>query len=189
MTVRRHGTGRLGGVPREDIDPAATDGPYAKLVAALDMSDPGGDVQDEHVRWVVYQAAIESPEHWPLLLRALEAEPMISLSVALLMLERVSDTEGTEWLAAIPADDLEYASARARDLATARTFLREDATADPTALNAWPDWVQRYVVERTQSEPLLTAMEQHGRTRRVRGVARERLIGRRRAPERAQPNP
>ncbi|MFS0698654.1 hypothetical protein AB6N24_01640 [Cellulomonas sp. 179-A 4D5 NHS] len=50
-----------------------------------------------------------------------------------------------------------------------------DAVAANGAVDTWSDWLQRRLVDDTDSRDVLTLLEAHGRTRRVRGRARHRL--------------
>lgn len=142
------------------------------------MTDPAADVNDEHWRWHVYQAAIASPTHWDLLLEATGAEPEIPLPVVLEMLERVTDADASRWVAALGDRDRDraFAQARATDVATSQRFASTDATTSDAVVQGWSDWLQRRVAHRTESPEVLRVLEEHGRTRRVRGAAREGLI-------------
>jgi hypothetical protein len=164
------------------LDPAAPGGPFARLAQALGMTDPAADVNDEHWRWHVYQEAIASAAHWELLLEATEAEPEIPLPVVLEMLERVADADAPRWVAALGDRDpaRAFAQARAADMATSRRLAVTDATTSDAVVQGWSDWLQRRVAHHTESAEVLRVLEAHGRTRRVRGAAREGLIAIRR---------
>ena len=164
------------------LDPAAPGGPFARLAQALGMTDPAADVNDEHWRWQVYQKAIATPAHGELLLEATRAEPEIPLPVVLEMLEHVTDADAARWVAALGdrGQDRAFAQARAADMATSRRFAVADATTSESAVQTWSDWLQRRVAHHTESADVLRVLEAHGRTRRVRGAAREGLIAIRR---------
>lgn len=148
----------------------------AGLVARAGTGDPA----DEHWRWEVYAAAIEVPRTWEALHEAVRAEPELATAVVLPVVEKVPDGEAAHWLAALPEGERAFAEARARDVATLRSLVPEEAEVDADGVDGWSDWLQRRVARDTASAAVLAVLEAHARTRRVRGLARERLAAQRR---------
>jgi hypothetical protein len=149
---------------------------FAALAARVGRAG-AGDAADEHWRWEVYSAAIEEPRTWEALWEAVRVEPELGTVVVPPMLERVPTTEHAHWLAALPEEQRDFAAARASDVATLRALVGEDASAAARDVDAWSDWLQRRLASDTGSASVLAVLEAHARTRRVRGLARERLAG------------
>lgn len=147
---------------------------FAELARMLDVDL---DARDEHERWDVYRRALARPELEPQLLAATVSEPdgAVAVGVVFKMLERLDPDEAAPWIHAVPASYRDKAVSRARDLAILRAFVPPDAVAASEAVDTWSDWLQRRVVDETASRDVLTLLEAHGRTRRVRGRARSRL--------------
>lgn len=151
----------------------------AAFVALAEMVGRAGEGHpaDEHGRWEVYSVAIGEPRTWEALWAAVRFEPELGTAAVLPMLERVPTVEHAHWLAALPEDQRDFAAARASDVATLRSLVGEDASAAAGDVDAWSDWLQRRLASDTGSASVLAVLEAHARTRRVRGLARERLAG------------
>ncbi|WP_454043329.1 hypothetical protein [Cellulosimicrobium sp. Marseille-Q8652] len=144
-----------------------------ELADALAMT---GDAADEHWRWAVYRRATEVPALRTTLLRAVEVEPdaAVAVGVAWAVLER-DDAETARWVAAVPAPDRRRVESRAAEIAVLRGVRSLDTAPSAQDVNGWSDWLQRRVVTEVDGRRVLAALAEHGRTRRVRGAARERL--------------
>lgn len=153
----------------------------AELVRLLGR-DGETDLRDEHGRWAVYQAApARADVAGPLLAATVaEPEPALAVGVAFAMLERLPAGEAEPWVRAVPEPEREKVRARAGDLAVLRGRTPVDAVAVEPEVAAWSDWLQRRLADESHSAAVLTLLAAHGRTRRVRGVARERVVRSRR---------
>lgn len=141
------------------------------------MLDVDVDARDEHQRWEVYQHALTRPGLEPQLLAATTREPdgAIAVGVVFEMLERLDPDETAPWIEAVPASHRDKVLNRARELVILRACVPPDAVAASEAADTWSDWLQRRLVDDTASRDVLTLLQTHGRTRRVRGRARSRL--------------
>ncbi|WP_141372239.1 hypothetical protein [Cellulomonas cellasea] len=159
------------------------DGPALAELLRLVRRDGEIDPRDEHDRWAVYQAALARADvAGPLLAATVaEPEPALAVGVAFAMLERLPAVEAEPWVRAVPEPEREKVRARAGDLAVLRGRTPVDAGAAEPEVAAWSDWLQRRLAAESHSAAVLVLLEAHGRTRRVRGLARERLVRSRRA--------
>ncbi|MBB2924862.1 hypothetical protein [Cellulomonas cellasea] len=157
---------------------STADGPaFAELVRLLGR-DGTIDPRDEHERWAVYQAALARGDLLGPLLAATvaEPEPALAVGVAFAMLERLPAGEAEPWVRAVPEPEREKVRTRATDLAVLHGRTPADAAAAEREVAAWSDWLQWRLAAESHSAAVLTLLEAHGRTRRVRGLARERLV-------------
>lgn len=155
---------------RRDADSAS----FTELARILDLNV---DARDEHQRWDAYRQALTRPDLLQQLLAATTDEPdgAIAVGVVFEMLERLDPDEAAPWIEAVPAPHRDKVLNRAHDLAILRACVSPDAVAVSEAADTWSDWLQRRLVDDTASRDVLTLLETHGRTRRVRGRARSRL--------------
>jgi hypothetical protein len=148
----------------------------AALAARKGVGTPGPD-DDEHWRWWVYSSAVEDPTTWPVLLRLVsqEPDPHLAASVVLLMIERVDARSAMEWVDLLPTDFQSFPRARLRDVMVRDGVLagRQVAVDD---VSGWTRWLQREVAGSSESLEVLSVLEASGATRRIRGLARERMI-------------
>ena len=131
---------------------------------------------EDHELWVVYRAAAENRDLWPLLRSAvmLERDHDESLANAVVMaglLASRDDDERAWWLAAARPDW--FAHEAAEEMAITRE-VAAGRGVDRAELDSWPDRLQRRVVE-VASRHTLTLLAEGARTRRVRARAAERL--------------
>lgn len=152
----------------------------AALAARTGVGPPGSD-EDEHWRWWVYSSAVEDPTTWSALLRLVseEPDPHVAESVVLLMVERVDPTTATEWVDLLPAEHQGLPRARLRDVVLRDRVLAGDHVA-VDEISGWTRWLQREVAGSSESQEVLSVLEASGATRRIRGLARERMIALRR---------
>ncbi|RYV49361.1 hypothetical protein [Pengzhenrongella frigida] len=145
-----------------------------RLAGAVQMK---GDAGDEHWRWSVYRAVFERAELREQLLDAAleEEDPALSVGVAFEMLEREPGSAAATWVGVAPTNDRDRVLARARDVATLRDHQTSDARASAEEVGRWSDWLQRRAAESTSSIAVQEALESDGRTRRIRGGAKNRL--------------
>jgi hypothetical protein len=161
-------------------------GSFGEALAEL-MSDVGRrvDVNDEHARFDLYRSLLEDP-HWRpglLLCLALEPDPALATSVLASLLELVAAEERPSIVSAAPASGEEFLGGRAHDLELLELLQDEPSAgeqpsvADETlaSLIDGSDWLQRRVAEAAVAPPVLSALADRGRTRKVRARAAARL--------------
>ncbi|KZM76908.1 hypothetical protein A0J59_19365 [Cellulosimicrobium sp. I38E] len=129
----------------------------------------------------MYSSAVEDPTTWTVLFRLVsqESDPHLAESVVLLMIERVDAGSAMEWVDLLPADFQGLPRARLRDVMVRDGVLagRHVAVDD---VSGWTRWLQREVAGSSESQEVLSVLEASGATRRIRGLARERMIALRR---------
>ncbi|MDQ8040845.1 MULTISPECIES: hypothetical protein [Cellulosimicrobium] len=152
----------------------------AALAARTGVGPPGSD-EGEHWRWWVYSSAVEDPTTWSALLRLVseEPDPHVAESVVLLMVERVDPTTATEWVDLLPAEHQGFPRARLRDVVL-RDHVLAGGHVAVDEVPGWTRWLQREVAGSAESHEVLSVLEASGATRRIRGLARERMIALRR---------
>ncbi|WP_426311208.1 hypothetical protein [Cellulosimicrobium sp. E-16] len=152
----------------------------AALAARTGVGAPGPD-DGEHWRWWVYSSAAEDPATWTVLFRLVsqESDSHLAESVVLLMIERVDARSAMEWVDLLPTDFQGLPRARLRDVMVRDGVLagRQVAVDD---VSGWTRWLQREVAGSSESQEVLSVLETSGATRRIRGLARERMIALRR---------
>lgn len=157
-----------------------TSSELAALAARTGVGPPRPD-EDEHWRWWVYSSAVEDPTTWSALLRLVseEPDPHVAESVVLLMVERVDPTTATEWVDLLPAEHQGFPRARLRDVVL-RDHVLAGGHVAVDEVPGWTGWLQREVAGSSESQDVLSVLEASGATRRIRGLARERMIALRR---------
>jgi hypothetical protein len=131
---------------------------------------------EDHELWVVYRAAAEDRDLWPLLRSAvmLERDHDESLANAVVIAGLVAsrDDEDRAWWLAAARPDWD-AHAAAEEMAIIREVAAGRAVS-PSDLDEWPDRLQRHVVE-VAPDAVVALLAEHARARRVRARAAERL--------------
>lgn len=157
-----------------------TSSELAALAARTGVGAPGPD-EGEHWRWWVYSSAVEDPTTWSVLSRLVseEPDPHVAESVVLRMIERVDPTAATEWVDLLPAEHQGFPRARLRDVVLRDRVLAGHGVAVDD-VTGWTRWLQREVAGSSESDEVLAVLEASGATRRIRGLARERMIALRR---------
>jgi hypothetical protein len=158
-------------------------------------------VEDEHVRSAAYQrviavaAASTSRDGDRTLLETIlrDPEPLTAKTAAVDLVDRIAQrttdpAEFERWSTAIaPSLDLlategnrRFVHQRIRDWLL---YLSIEAGHAPTPaeLAAVTDWMQRTLAEGSRSLPTLTVLAEHGRTKKIRNVARNRASSRERS--------
>lgn len=151
------------------------------------LSDFVGDtssdlsLDDEHVRWRIYDEAIASGSAWRELAEVLALEPVLAVaSSAFLGLVEGVEADDREAVAAVAASagrDDPGLQQRVSDLLVSERVAGPAALEpeDVRAVLEGSDWLQRRVSERSSSDLVLSALETSGRTKRVRRTAKNRL--------------
>jgi hypothetical protein len=132
------------------------------------------DVNDEHERWSLYQAAMGLPQAWQALEEAvrLERDDAVATSVVLQMLSR-SPADGRErWVRALSsAEKRKFARRRADELGV----LEAAAAGEQVQPANWSRWLQERLAEQATDAGVLAYLARDGDTKRVRRAAAERL--------------
>ncbi|MFB8229562.1 hypothetical protein [Cellulosimicrobium sp. NPDC055967] len=141
------------------------------------------DPDDEHGRWHVYAGAVPREGLRPLLKEAVVEGDEMARVVVVDVLQHVDIAEGRSWVDGLGASPgRAFAERRLREWALIR-----DLVARPRSIvGDLPDltlWCQRQLVERVPADVVLDDLAEHGMSRKVRHVARERRAGRWRAGE------
>jgi hypothetical protein len=138
------------------------------------------DTQDGHGRWALYRQAIDAEQPSDLLLDvvALEPDPSIALSLVLHILEEVPEGDRPTWISRlVVSKDRDYATKRAKELGIFEAAMagRLAVNADANAPNAWSDWLQLRLAETCLDRTILDVLTEHGRTKRIRRIASDRV--------------
>ena len=132
------------------------------------------DVNDEHERWALYQAAMGLPQAWQALEEAvrLERDDAVATSVVLEMLSRSSADARERWVRALSsAEKQQFARQRADELG-----VLDGASAGEQVQPAnWSRWLQERLAEQATDAGVLAYLARDGDTKRVRRAAAERL--------------
>ncbi|KAJ8140758.1 hypothetical protein OY671_006065 [Metschnikowia pulcherrima] len=139
----------------------------AALAARTGVGPPGSD-EDEHCAGGALLRLVSE-----------EPDPHVAESVVLSMVERVDPTTATEWVDLSPAEHQGLPRARSRDVVLRDRVLAGDHVA-VDEVPAWTRWSQREVAGSSESQEVSSVLEASGATRRIRGLARERMIAQRR---------
>ena len=158
-------------------------------LAAIVGSDPTVDldalVADEQWRYRLYLDALAGagPEREPDLVARVQRDPDRIMAESVLLTHVDSraaqlrePAEFTAWATATITGSVDEASFLARRVREWQLFQQVSGggPVDPADLAAASNWLQRKVVEESDSVPALTAMGAAGRTKRVRNLARTR---------------
>ncbi|XVV07516.1 hypothetical protein ACQPW3_19900 [Actinosynnema sp. CA-248983] len=152
----------------------------AELTAALaDLArSVGADTvptTDHHDRWALYHRALSVPEALAVLRRcaALEPDGAVAEAVVVAALERVDRAERGRWVDLLDDVHRPYAARRMAELA-----LLEDITTGALStvddVDDWSDWLQLRAAATAPASPILDALAERGRTKRIRRQAAER---------------
>lgn len=143
--------------------------------------EASSDFDDEHVRWWLYKAALNHEESRPVVLEALRFEQDVASPTVIEAVELVAADERMVWVEQLPQGrDRDFAERRVRELEILERLVSDpDATCSVEELQSWTPWLQRRLAAGARSPSLLTILESSATTRRVRGLARNRLQGKR----------
>jgi hypothetical protein len=138
-----------------------------------------GDLDDEHERWRIFHRAVQHRVGLDVVFRAvgLERDQSMAESVVISVLEVLPDSEHAPWIDQLAADRRRYSRDRSAEIAIVRRARCGGYTADELAahLDDWSDWVQRRLVSDVDDPQALAVLARHGRTRKVRNGAAERV--------------
>ena len=130
---------------------------------------------EEHVRYQRYRSMATDPQQWDELRGLLrdEREHAMTSSVIGEVLEIVPADDRDAWVAIQPTD---WTVRRAAELAILDRC--DDSPASESMVSkvlAGTDWLQRRAASRSTSRTLLGQLSEHGRTRKVRIAAVQRI--------------
>ncbi|MEU7909141.1 hypothetical protein [Actinoplanes sp. NPDC049118] len=151
--------------------------PLADLARCLDVPVPE-DTDDEHQRWTLYQRAIGCEACHPQLLAAVLLDPddVLVAAVVTQMMEWVEAPGRERWIASVRTEkDRRYASRRAGEVDILR-LQGAIPNLDRELLATWTDWLQIRLAETTTVVGTLDQLARHGRTKRIRRTAAQRLM-------------
>jgi hypothetical protein len=150
-----------------------------KELAVLAGFDVGAALNDEHVRWSLYETSMVDPSRRRLLRDAVRGESSIPLASAAVVriIEAVPDGERAEWVELLPAGRLrEFAASRAAELRVLEDLAADVGTGSRSQeIEGWSQWLQLRVAEEIERPEVLDALARLGATRRIRRLAREGL--------------
>lgn len=145
------------------------------------MGETQVDLDDEHGRWAVYADTVTREDLRPLLKEAVTEGDEMAGVVVVEVLQHVDTTEGRAWVDALGVSARRaFAERRLREWA----LIRDLVVRPRSIVGDLPDltlWCQRQLVERVPADVVLDDLAEHGTSRKVRHVARERRAGRWRA--------
>jgi len=152
--------------------------PLTELAELTAMSD--ANTANEHVRWAIYQRALDIPSAYRALRLAITKEPdhSVATAVVLAVLERVDPGDRPSWITALRPRARAFPTRRSEELAVAEAHRSGPPPAD---ISTWSDWLLRRVATSTTTEATLTKLAAEARTKRVRNLAAQRLATIRRA--------
>ncbi|WP_149030224.1 hypothetical protein [Kitasatospora sp. MBT66] len=133
--------------------------------------------QDGHGRWEIYRRAADHPGVVEKMYRAVEIEPDPSISSAavVMMLERVDCSTRARWVELIQPQVRKFAEIRARELDIFESLTSPGVTVEQADLEGWSDWLQLRVAKSASDRLVLSRISEHGRTKRIRRIAADRL--------------
>lgn len=148
-----------------------------KEIAAFVDQDPHQHWSDEHVRWELYQRALEVDKLHGALREALAVEPDegVASSVVLLAFGRVPDLDRMlVWVNALPERHRGFVEKMAHESAVLRSLCDGSFSGD-IRLDEWTHWLQRQAAELAVVRRVLVQLARDGQTRKIRNIAGERL--------------
>lgn len=159
-----------------DRGPSELDRHLDRIAQALGVDDEPRDWSDEHDRAELYSRAFPDRRLHDLLFAALGREPDGAVAIWALcgVVEHADPVDHPRWLA-LDAADLDRT--RLAQLQVLHAVLG-GAAVDAADVESWPDWLQRRVVARVDRRDVLRLLGAHGRSKRVRRTAGDRLRGR-----------
>jgi hypothetical protein len=159
-------------VPVDDLDAVVT-------ALAGQLGERVGDLDDEHERCRIFERAVQRRLGLDLVFRAigLERDQSMAESVVTSVLEELPDSEHAAWIDQLAPDHRRYSQNRSAEIAIVRRARSAGYHAEELAahLDTWSDWVQRRLVLVVDDPQTLAVLARHGRTRKVRNAAAERL--------------
>ncbi|WP_405061621.1 hypothetical protein OG474_08210 [Kribbella sp. NBC_01505] len=191
VIVREPGIDSIATAVRELVE----DGSYDLVLVKCDDDDspdpletlaefaemPGAEITDEHVRWAIYQHAIQNPEVHRELRIAVTKEPVHSLAAAVVtaLFDHVPPSDRPSWIRALPRRMRGFPTRRAEEMAVVEAHI---SGPPPIDISTWSDWLLRRVAESTATEATLTKLTTEARTKRSRNLATQRLTTLRQPP-------
>ncbi|WLQ45578.1 hypothetical protein P8A22_07585 [Streptomyces laculatispora] len=150
----------------------------AQMVAGQDVPADGTWWQDSHARWELYRRAAGTVDAGERLLAGVAAESDLPLAsaVVVMMLERVPAGERGRWMDVLDPEVRDFSREREHELAVLDALTPgEPHAGSPSAqeIAAWSDWLQLRVAGAARDRPLLELLADSGRTKRIRGEARQ----------------
>jgi hypothetical protein len=139
--------------------------------------EPMGEPEGEHDRWRLYQRATAVPSAVPGLWRAITAEPVLAVASAavVMLLEQTDRDDRGRLIDLLDPAVREFPEERAREIRILESIREKADRSDigPEDVDTWSDWLQLGVVGSTRSRPILDVLAEHGRTKRIRRLARD----------------
>ncbi|GAA2223741.1 hypothetical protein GCM10010413_16400 [Promicromonospora sukumoe] len=138
------------------------------------VGEHGVDVEDEHARWFVYWKAAPEASLRALLLEVVGEGEQLQRPVVTEVLKYVDDVEGERWVGLLAGEDREFAERRRREWALIRELETRPRTLSGETAALSP-WCQRRLIERISDDVVLRDLAEHGASRKIRHMARERM--------------
>lgn len=137
-------------------------------------------LEDEHVRWALYEASIHDPARHEVLRTAVRGDSNAPLASAVVTraMGSVRSVERLIWVDTLQPGRLrDHAAKRATELdvldeLTSGGDVIEIRSVD---VEGWTQWLQQRVAERTDNTQVLHILSQAGATKHIRQVASERI--------------
>jgi len=128
----------------------------------------------------VYLASIGSADCTDLLFEAvhIESDRALALSTVLRMFEELPAENRGDWSAQLRTEkDRNYAAIRADEMAILESVKSGEAEVawDEARAVGWSDWLQTRLAGASRDSRLLQWLTEHGRTKRIRRIAHDRL--------------
>jgi hypothetical protein len=159
-------------LPSERLSPA-----FLRLASEVDRRHSSWADAD---RWEVFKLAIDRAVELDAIFAALVGETDVGVvsAVVVRLIETVPEIDTPRWASMLPEGQLrEFAQDRASEVRTLRAVLSGSLGGGVPNVDAWSDWLQRRVASEADELDVLDQLATHGRTRRIRNLARERAIG------------
>lgn len=144
----------------------------------------GGDfssaLEDEHVRWALYEASIRDPARHEVLRTAVREDSNAPLASAVVTraMESVRSVDRLIWVDTLQPGRLrDHAATRATELDVLEKLTSGGDVIEIRSVDVegWTQWLQQRVAERTDRTQVLDTLSQVGATKRIRHVASERF--------------
>ncbi|MEU3395133.1 hypothetical protein [Streptomyces filamentosus] len=138
---------------------------------------PGSGTADGHARWELYRTALAVDAARPALLAAVAAEPDGALAAGVVgeVLERVPRAERGTWVGALAPAVRAFCARRADELGILEDLRAGTGATGPGQVEGWSDWLQLRIAAEVSDPPVLRALAEAGRTKRIRRAAAEAL--------------
>ncbi|MYX31059.1 hypothetical protein GTY75_31305 [Streptomyces sp. SID8381] len=146
-----------------------------QLAQAVGQYEDKASYAEDHDRWSLYHAAMDTSTALPLLFKAVSLEPDGPLASGVVgdVLERVPGDERQRWIRLLSPAVRGFSERRAHDLEVLESLKQGAVSAEAVddLIASWSDWLQRRAIDATTDQDVLRVVSRKGRTKKIRQAA------------------